>query len=242
MRTNNLCVFILVLIAFIVLVLIICTPRRKTKIKAEQEQFIGLSRKQSDKKSNFIVASLTTSPKRIHKIKPVLDRIMEQTLVPDFVVLNLPFVFKRTGETFGELPDFITSNPIIRINWCHDIGPATKILPTRDLFDDPETIIISIDDDFLYKRTMVETFLTYSTLFPDVVITGSSYHNHVDPPANVFEIPENTHFSEFMEGYSGILYKKKMLDKINITNEYVDNLPKCCFQSDDFIISNYLTK
>jgi len=204
--------------------------------------------------SSPVIISLTTSPKRISQIKPTLDRIMEQTVLPDAIVLNLPHVFKRNGETFGELPEFITTNPLIKINRCEDIGPATKILPTAKLYSDPETKIISIDDDTLYTHIMIETFLKYSSMFPEAVITGS-YDSHSQnsehplkcaPPKNIKEedLPPNTHFSEFLEGYCGVLYKKKFLDIISsdLTDEYMSNLPKYCFQSDDFMLSNKLVK
>jgi hypothetical protein len=206
--------------------------------------FLSYGTKLNEGMSPEVVISLTTSPKRIEKIKPTLDRIMEQTVLPSAIVLNLPHVFKRTGDKFGELPDFITSNKLIKINNCEDIGPATKILPTRKLFDDPETIIISIDDDILYHKGMIETFLKHSKLFPEAVISSSSWFIVTGPPENVKEsdIPPNTYFSEFLEGYSGVLYKKKFLDKIDISDDYILQLPKYCFQSDDFFLSNYLNK
>uniref|UniRef100_A0A6C0B8K3 Glycosyl transferase 64 domain-containing protein n=1 Tax=viral metagenome TaxID=1070528 RepID=A0A6C0B8K3_9ZZZZ len=206
--------------------------------------FLSCGKKLNEGISPDIVISLTTSPKRISKIKPTLDRIMEQTILPSAIVLNLPHVFKRTGDKFDKLPDFITSNKLIQINKCEDIGPATKILPTRRLFDDPETIIISIDDDILYHKGMIETFLKYSKIFPDSVISSSSWYIVTGPPKHVKEedIPPNTYFSEFLEGYSGVLYKKKFLDTIDISDEYILQLPKYCFQSDDFFLSNYLNK
>jgi hypothetical protein len=196
--------------------------------------------------SSPVIISLTTSPKRISQIKPSIDRIMEQTILPDEIVLNLPHVFKRNGETFGDLPEFITTNPLIKINRCEDIGPATKILPTAKLYSDPETIIISIDDDILYTPNMIETYLKYSSMFPDVVVSSSSNYLRSAPPKNINEsdLPENTYFSEFLEGYSGVLYKKRFLDIImrDLTDEYIFQLPKYCFQSDDFLLSNLLTK
>ena len=191
-----------------------------------------------------VIISLTTSPKRIAQIKPTLDRIMEQTVLPNAIVLNLPYVFKRNGDKFDTLPEFITSNTLIKINWCEDIGPATKILPTRKLYSDPETIIISIDDDILYTKTMIETFLKHSSIFPDVVISSSSLYIITEPPPGVNnnDIPPNTYFSEFLEGFSGVLYKKRTLDLINISDEYILQLPKYCFQSDDFLLSNELKK
>jgi hypothetical protein len=170
--------------------------------------------------------------------------MMEQTVMPNAIVLNLPYVFKRNGDKFDTLPDFITMNPLIKVNWCEDIGPATKILPTRNLYSDPETIIISIDDDILYSNIMIETFLKHSALFPDAVISSSSWFIATEPPPGIdkADLPPDTYFSEFLEGYSGVLYKKRFLDTIDVSDEYILQLPKFCFQSDDFFLSNELKK
>jgi hypothetical protein len=224
--------FIVLLCAFILFVCLFCS--------------VSLNVTHMEHFSPPVIISLTTSPKRISQIKPTLDRIMEQTVLPDAIVLNLPHVFKRNGETFGDLPEFITTNPLVKINRCEDIGPATKILPTAKLYSDPETIIISIDDDILYTPNMIETYLKYSSMFPDVVVSSSSNYLRSAPPKNINEsdLPPNTYFSEFLEGYSGVLYKKRFLDIImkDLTDEYILQLPKYCFQSDDFLLSNSLTR
>jgi hypothetical protein len=179
-----------------------------------------------------IVISFTTSPVRITKIKPLIDLLMRQTLKPYKIVINLPYVFKRTNMTFSEIPDFIISNPLIYINWCEDIGPSTKILPTIKLFDDPEQIIISIDDDMHYTDTFIENMVEYSKLHPQAVITNKSfmYKENVD----------NVQYVELLEGYGSVLYKRKFLDNFDI-NEIL-NYPKYCFLADDLILSNHILK
>ncbi len=177
----------------------------------------------------MIIISLTTSPTRIHALKPVLKRLMEQTVQPDKIVLNLPHVFKRTGETY-DIPDYLYQ-PWLHIHRCEDIGPATKIIPTRLLVKDPETIIISVDDDILYKKNMIETFLKYAHL-PYVLSGGtSSIYKKIKIGNKIMGI------SQLVEGFSGVCYRKKHLDKIKISNTIKD-----CFTSDDFTISNQLGK
>jgi len=172
---------------------------------------------------------MTTSPTRIHLLKPVLKRLMEQTIPPDKIVLNLPYVFQRTGESY-DIPDYLYE-PWLHIHRCEDIGPATKILPTRELVKDPETIIISVDDDILYKKNMIETFLKYAHL-PYVLSGGSSGIYKKIKIGN-----EIIGLSQLVEGHSGVCYRKKYLDKIKLPLGLKD-----CFTSDDFTISNQLGK
>lgn len=123
----------------------------------------------------YLVASLTTTPTRIGSILPTLVSLdaKHQTRPFDEIILNLPVVFTRTGETYPEaLPEQVTARATI--NRCgHDWGPATKIVPTvRYLIENridaigarlgladsaraaaiARTHIVLVDDDVLYPR------------------------------------------------------------------------------------------
>ena len=173
-----------------------------------------------------VVVSLTTSPTRIEHIGPLLAALGAQTRAPDRVVLNLPRVFRRTGARFGELPAFVTGNALVLVNWVDDIGPATKVVPTAALVDDPEAVIISVDDDIEYKPTMVESMLAVSAIFPDAVITGESFRATGGP------------YAELVEGYSSVLYKRRHLDGLD--GRAIGAMPLACYLADDLVISNHL--
>lgn len=183
-----------------------------------------------------IVVSLTTSPKRIGKIAPVIDCIMKQTIQPARIYLNLPKVFKRDNSTFDEIPEFLKNNPSVYVNWCEDIGPATKVIPTARLERDPETKIISIDDDIYYPPNFIETFLSFSLAYPDACITGTSFIPAKKTTTDK-QTPEGT-YVQLLEGYSGVLYKQKFFNDIdmNLLRE------KACYLGDDFFLSNELLK
>jgi len=212
----------------------------------------GFETDSSDKKSGYIdnqiatteptdreiFISLSTSPKRIENIGPLIKTLSNQTVKPTKIVLNLPFIFKRTNTTFSELPDFVTNNPLVYINWCEDIGPSTKVIPTVKLASSPESILISVDDDIEYKPTLVETLLKYSDKHPEAVITGESFMRL--PSSNNSNKDTSTQYAELVEGYSSVLYKKKHI--ADFTEETILNYPKFCYLADDFIISNHLRK
>jgi len=182
--------------------------------------------------NNEILISLSTSPKRINNIGPLLETLSNQTIKPNKIILNLPYLFKRTNSTFNTIPDFITNNNLIYINWCNDIGPATKIIPTVKLAKSPNSILISVDDDIEYKNTMVEILLNYSNKYPDAVITGESFMRLSNDKKIIT--------AELVEGYSSVLYKKKHL--VDLSEEIIKNYPIYCKLADDYIISNYLRK
>lgn len=191
-----------------------------------------------------IVISLTTSPTRITKLQPVIDSMMKQTIQPDKIYLNLPNVFKRDNTTFTlPLPEFITQNKSIYVHFCEDIGPATKILPVLSLEKDPDTILISIDDDINYPPQLIETFLGFSQDYPDACLTGTSYMLKENTNKMYSNTPEKLQGQEveLLEGYSGVLYKRKFFSEAVLKKLYKSiNENKGCKFGDDFSISNAL--
>ena len=113
-----------------------------------------------------LIVSLTSYSKRIGNIPVVLETIFQQTVLPDFVVLNL-----AEGERIPEdVQHYIETHPI-EILW----GPATKVykklLPTLRKY--PDDCVISIDDDFLYPKGMIEDFMTTHHKYPNCPISGN---------------------------------------------------------------------
>jgi hypothetical protein len=181
-----------------------------------------------------VIISLTTSPKRINHIQPVINTILNQTIPPDTIYLNLPKVFKRTGDKFDKIPDFL-NHPKIKIMYVEDIGPITKILPTFQQKFSDDTFIISIDDDILYDKKMIEIMLKYHQEFPDSVLNCSNHAMKLSAISiSLNPLPHSKYY--FIEGFCGVGYPYKLFK-----NMVIDlNIPKECYFSDDFILSNYI--
>lgn len=180
------------------------------------------------KNTEEIIISLTTSPKRIAQMKPVIDSIMDQSLLPDKIVINLPYVFKRDNTTFTTIPEFLTSNSRIHLNTCEDIGPITKILPTVPLATRDDSMIITLDDDIVYPPHCIEDLVSKARQHPDAVITGSAHW------------PSERGGFQLAEGYCGILYRKKFL--LGFPTDEISDFPRACYLGDDLIISNFLAQ
>lgn len=184
-----------------------------------------------------IVISLTTSPKRIYYIKETLESMMNQTVKPDIIILNLPKVFKRDNSKFTKIPDFILKNELIMLNFCEDLGPATKIVPScvSDITIESD-IIFSIDDDIYYPQNLIELYLYYHSLYPNSVLSGTS----------LFTLNNNSFYNlkecELLEGFSCVLYKKKFLKDIPLTLFDKKQVPIYHYLSDDLVLSNYIIK
>jgi hypothetical protein len=186
-----------------------------------------------------VVISLTTSPSRIHKIEPMINSLMNQTIPPKKIYIHLPYIFKRNNTVFGILPKFITNNPLVIIDRCNDIGPATKIIPMKDIEMNGNTLVLSVDDDIYYSDTIIERFLYYHVQFPDAIITGTSFIE--DPHHQGFiDNQKRAFYAQFLEGYSGVLYQMRFLHGFDIN--YITGSDKSCILGDDLLLSNYFIK
>tara|TARA_Y100000310_G_C20642348_1_gene794663 strand:- start:914 stop:1789 length:876 start_codon:yes stop_codon:yes gene_type:complete len=128
------------------------------------------------KEKSDAVISLSILPARFKHFAPTLNSITDQTVLPEKIIINLPKTFRR-DKTNYEIPDYVKAHPLIHINWIEeDMGPATKILPTLNLFkDEADKLIIVLDDDQIYPKGMVENYVKNSKDLPDAAMTLSGW-------------------------------------------------------------------
>lgn len=188
------------------------------------------------------IVSFTTSPKRIVKCETMINSILNQTLKPDLIILNIPKIFSRTGKKYI-IPEFIKKNVLINVIE-QDLGPITKIIPTIKFlnernFDKKNTRIIYIDDDIKYMNGMIECFHEASIQNNKIIVTGSGFNffNHF-----TICVPKNGSNCSIVEGFGGVCVSLSIFenDILNYVNKYL-NFIDCKF-SDDVILSNYYHK
>lgn len=201
-----------------------------------------------------IVVTMTTLPNRYHYLHQPLNSIHKQTIKPDAIYVTLPKKAKRSGLVYPPLPDNIKAlcTPIyIDI----DYGPICKMVGALLSENDPNTLILSIDDDIYYPSNMIEIFLEKHKIKKNVVITGTGvliscgvgfgsinttfkdltkYNGLLG-----FDMPGGKREVSIIQGFSGVLYKRAFfpdydrLLKLAISDEDL-------FKSDDIVISAYL--
>jgi hypothetical protein len=120
-----------------------------------------------------VIVSLSTVPDRINKLRPTIRSFLKQTRPPDEIVLAIPEFSVREQRPYV-VPKYISRLPRVRILRCReDWGPATKfIAAVRDELAAarPNTLIMVVDDDRVYPRDALETYLHYSEQLPDAAL------------------------------------------------------------------------
>lgn len=108
----------------------------------------------------MIVVTLTSWTKRIKNVKVVVESIMNNTVQPDRVYLNLSQTEFQGIELPKDLVEYFDSDDKLIINWVP--GPNTKamkkIFPILKYLNDDD-IIIDADDDILFPKDLIESRL-----------------------------------------------------------------------------------
>ena len=188
-----------------------------------------------------VIVSMTTTPYRIKHIEAALQSIFAQTKQADRIYVNVPSIFEREGTPYT-IPESLLRIPKVVVNHCeHDYGPATKLLGVLNIEEDPETMVVTIDDDIYYPDNLLETYVKLGQSNPDAVFSPTGFNIQLHrPPGQLIQL-NNEHLGRIsiVEGFGSIAYRRKFFDdSIYAIKDYPTN----CYLSDDLVISNYLEK
>jgi hypothetical protein len=106
----------------------------------------------------MIVVSITSWVKRIGYVKKVIESIMDNSINPDRVYLNLSKIEFGDIELPKDLVTYFESDERLIINWVDGENTKTmkKVFPILQYLDD-EDIIITADDDILFPKDLIES-------------------------------------------------------------------------------------
>lgn len=207
-----------------------------------------------------IVATCTTLPDRYNRLMNTLSCLKNQDTPIDKIYVTIPYKSTRLNKVYPPIPKEIkTLATIVRVKT--DYGPLCKLFGALHYEHDPNTIIISVDDDCTYPSNLVSSLIHHHQYDPDVAICGtgallnngilfaSFYTNEktLDTYNNIngFNIPIKGRYIDLIHGFAGVFYKRSFFPKKKeLYNELFmyPMIDKSVFCHDDVIISGYLKK
>jgi hypothetical protein len=126
-----------------------------------------------------IILTLSTVPNRLldtnenSGTKIGLKTLLDQSYSDYEIHFNIPVKYNWTNEDIT-IPDWLLDYqekyPKLKIFRCDDSGPITKILPTLERVTDPNTIIITADDDLYYMDGMISAHVEARKKYPNYYI------------------------------------------------------------------------
>jgi hypothetical protein len=202
-----------------------------------------------------VVATCTTLPDRYDGLYKTLLSLHDQTISLDAIYVTMPKIAKRLNKPYPPLPDYINKLCTV-VSIKEDHGPVCKIIGALIREKDPNTLIITIDDDCIYSNDLVEKLINKHKLYPNAAITSTgvlvgcgvgtfgihSTLKDVIPYNGVlgFQIPAEGRAVDIVQGFSGVLYKRCFFPyKLNKLLKYTKDIN--IFKSDDILLSGYLS-
>lgn len=221
----------------------------KTKIKALQHVTVGYFRKflidwnitppkKLTKSINNpqVVVSLTSYGRRVKNkiVYYTLVSLLRQTHLPDRIILWLDYTTWNINNIPKELKKLQEYG--VEIAFCNDIRSYKKLVPTLSLCE-KNSIIITVDDDVIYKSDIIESLIKAHEQYPNDVITRQARFpqvvNNDFIPYNKWPLtPNNNLTTEYIMpiGVSGVLYPPGSLHPMTIEKEIFEKL---CPLADD---------
>ena len=131
----------------------------------------GISRNSGEP---YLVVSLTSIPPRFNKLPLVLESLCQQSKKPDKILLWLSEDHKAKGLgklTMEDIPQKILEYESrgVEIVFTEDIGSYRKLIPTLERY--PDSAIVTVDDDILFKRSAIKDLFSAHQSNPDLIIS-----------------------------------------------------------------------
>jgi hypothetical protein len=149
----------------------------------------------------------------------------------------------QTNHSVFEFPPRLTVQ-FLDVDW----GPATKALGALRLEQDPDTIIITFDDDMVYNQDTVRWLASHMDRQAMALSFGcemwDGFHVNFETyttlsPKNLFASTPRV-CSGWLLGWTAVAYRVS-----NFGNDvwtYLDRLPHGCFYNDDIWLSGYIAR
>lgn len=211
----------------------------EAEFQAMRDCKYGLNTQSREKK---IIVSLTTIPSRVDKVRLVVSRIMNQTVKPDKIILYLDKEKKEEITFSPELNILIERG--LEIEYVEDIGPHTKYFYSTQKYSDD--IVITVDDDIIYSRKLIETLIKSYRVYPKAVSANIVVQFLINDgkPISSSEWLQQFKYGLGNEksvayGVGGVLYPPKVLPKEAFN---IDKIRKLSLFQDDLWLKAIETK
>jgi len=199
-----------------------------------------------------VIVTMTTVPTRLNDpnptwgIRPGLKTVLEQTGVEYEMHLNIPYSHKGKPVIIPDwMLDWQKKYKHLKIFRCTDYGSITKIYPTLQRITDPETIIITAEDDLFYHDGFIKSHLEARNRYPEYAIgyAGIGSIDETQPcdsrgvhPTGKYYFTTSTEEDvrvRVLESYKTISYRRRF---------FSDDFDQFAFMhwNDDEVISAYL--
>lgn len=126
--------------------------------------------RENREKENLTIVSLTTYPQREKKVQWTLKTLFNQTAEIDKIILWLSeeqYPEKKIPDEIKQYMDFG-----LEVRFCEELRSHKKYYYT--MMENPQAIVVTVDDDVLYPEDTIEHLLTKHQRFPNAVVCNQA--------------------------------------------------------------------
>lgn len=174
-------------------------------------------------RSPRIIISLTSYNKRLSSVVLTIKSLLKQTKLPDKIIL---YLYKDEKEYLPSALTKLVDKNNLKIEWVdEDLRPHKKYYYAMQQF--PNDIIITVDDDVIYDRHLIEYLWKSHLKFKKSVIATRAHQvmfkNNIIQPYNKWnlnsKLENNPRMDLVATGVGGILYPPHLLKKELLTDK-----------------------
>lgn len=212
--------------------------KHKRNEERKREYSVPVDGLNHEKREIPIIVSLTSFPARMDEVPAAIGSMLRQTVKPDRIILHLT----KSQFEGKELPDKIKAlmeKSGLEVVFCEEnLKPHTKYLYAIQA--NPDAIVITVDDDIIYRPTLIEELYASYKRFPDCVSCLRAHKMRFSKEGELF--PYNDWIMEchydidvpshqlLATGVGGVLYPPHCLPKETFDKETIQ---KTCLNADD---------
>lgn len=190
-----------------------------------------------EKREEQIVVSLTSFPARIGGVAAVVGSLLRQTLKPDKILLYLAgeqFPDRALPKELARLRDL----GLVEILFCEDLRPHKKYFYAMQEY--PDAVLVTVDDDVLYRPTLLEELHRSYERFPACVSCTRAHKMRFDRQGNLLPYWDWIHEYHYAigvpshrllaTGVGGVLYPPRCFSEEAFDAPLIKEL---CLSADD---------
>lgn len=190
-----------------------------------------------EKREEQIIVSLTSFPARIGGVAAVVGSLLRQTLEPDRILLYLAdsqFPERKLPKELACLRD----SGLLDVRFCEDLRPHKKYFYAMREY--PSAVLVTVDDDVLYRPTLLEELYRSYERFPECVSCTRAHKMRFDREGNLLPYWEWIHEYRYAigvpshrllaTGVGGVLYPPRCFSEEAFDAPLIKEL---CLSADD---------
>lgn len=198
----------------------------------QYEHLKKLYKQLKPQKAENVIISLTSYPDRMNIVSNTIESLLNQTVEPEKIILWLAATqFKNKEDDLPKGLLDLRSN-IFEIKWCEDLRSYKKLIPALNEYSDK--IIITCDDDVIYKSNCIELLLKAYQKQQDVIWCHRGHYITFDKNKKVKPYEKwiqrisncNPSYNILQTGIGAVLYPPNCFYKDISKNEIFNQIAK----------------